>query len=157
MSKRDIEKVNRDLPSTINLKTLVVLLKMQLQLFTRRVACKAKRVEKVKAKRPPAITPRLAVVSVSTVTLFASFALQMEILSVGSACAIWFAMQETEAERKARVAEDLAEQHAQVYSEELARQMARKEAQQRHQQDDLSARHFRARRSESNSDSVTYH
>lgn len=157
MSKRDIEKVSRDLPSTLGIKTLAVLLKMQLQLFTRRLAGKAKRVKKVKAKRPPAITARLAVVSVSTVTLFASFALQMEILSVGSAFAIWFAMQETEAERKARVAEDLAERHAQVYSEELARQMARKEAQQRHQQDDVSTRHYQARRAESNSDSVTYH
>lgn len=150
MSKRDIEKVSRDLPSTLSIKTLAVLLKMQLQLFTRRLAGKAKRVEKVKAKRPPAITLRLAVVSVSTVTLFASFAQQMELLSVGSAFAIWVAMQETEAERKARVAD-------QVYSEELARQMARKEAQQRHQQDDVSTRHYQARRAESNSDSVTYH
>jgi hypothetical protein len=66
-------------------------------------------------------------------------------------------MQETDSERKARVADEVSEHHAKAYSEELARQLARKEAQQRHQQDDLSACHFRARRSESGSDSVTYH
>jgi|JTFN01.1.fsa_nt_gb hypothetical protein len=156
MSKRGIIEHDDHLPANLNLAAMAAIMWGLLLSLCRGSKKHGAAVISV-ARRSRLITLRRVIVTTSIGTLFASFALQMELLSVFSALSIFFAMQETDSERKARVADEVSEHHAKAYSEELARQLARKEAQQRHQQDDLSACHFRARRSESGSDSVTYH
>lgn len=159
MRQQDLETINASLPS-LNLRCLLALFKLQLQLFTGRFIGKALRVNRATATRSARITPRLAVVLSGAVLLFVSFALRMELLSIASALAIWFAMQETEDERKARRAEEVADRHAEVYSEELARQMARKDAEKRHEEGDAKPHHGTERgprRAQPKPDSVTYH
>lgn len=65
-------------------------------------------------------------------SFIASFPLQMEILTIASAIAIWLVVQPSKEEqaeelRKQRAA-DIAHAHAEAYQVELARAMARKEA-----------------------------
>lgn len=156
MRQHDLERVNKSLP-THNVRSVIALFKLQLQLFFRRFSGRAQGVERTNGKRSPRIiSPRLAVVVTAAVLLFASFPLRMEVLSIISALAIWFAMQETDEERKARQAEEVADNHARVYSEELARQMARNEAERQKKEGTAEPQHG-ARRAKPTSDSVTYH
>jgi hypothetical protein len=78
------------------------------------------------------MTNRLKIVLVATAILFVSFALRMELLSVLSFVAIYFAMgstpEEERAEERARRAADIAHKHAETYQVELAKALARKEA-----------------------------
>lgn len=157
MQKREIVEYNDNLPTTLNLGTIVAILKMQFLSLFRRSHEQAKRVKHVQVKRRRIVSPRLAIVTTGTAVLLASFALRMELLSVASALVIWFAMQETEGERKEREAEEMVQRHAEKYGDELAKELARREAAARFHQGNTTAQYAYAHRAQSEAEARVYH